>query len=498
MMSCRVPCVDRRADAGFALVLVLLFMLGVSAIGGSMIVLSQTESLASANYRMMSQARYGAESGVHAAINHLLNTYVAPGTAGDPLSNYDTTVSPVTYLGQPVVLSSMSAITANYPVAATRTAFAAASQGALAAGGASVRYSAAATLMSMRQVLSYGTGGATVVQTWRITGSGAIGGVHTATVEVSSVLEREIVPTHTYAAFATNAGCGALSFSGGVLTNSYDSQNMTMVAGVPAMQSTSGDVGTNGNLNEVGGSVVNGTLSTPRSGVGNCKAGAVDAATIVGGSQIAGGILQLPQAVTYPPPAHANPLPPTSTMSMVSTSTCAGAGLPSPCSGAGGILTLTPASGTPMSLGNLRLSGGSTLHLAAGTYNVNSITLVGGSSLIIDSGPVIMNVEGAGQATVLDFTGGTVSNGTFIPSNFQIQYAAAGSMNLNGGTSSAAMVYAPAASLSLSGGANFYGSLLGATVTVTGGTRIHYDRQLSQTYFTVGNYMLNAFSWKKY
>ena len=63
---------------------------------------------------------------------------------------------------------------------------------------------------------------------------------------------------------------------------------------------------------------------------------------------------------------------------------------------------------------------------------------------------------------------------------------------------SSALVYAPRAALSLSGGANFYGSLLGASVTISGGTRVHYDRKLDRTFYSVGNQMLSAFNWKKF
>ncbi len=486
------------SEDGIALVLVLLFMLGMSAIGASMTVLSQTESFASVNYRMMSQARYGAESGVHRAINYILNSYALPGAAGDPLTNYNMTVSPVTYLGQPVVLSTISGIAANYPSAAIRDAFAAAVQGALPNGGTSVQYAASATLVSMRPVLSYGSTASTVVQTWRITGTGSATGARNAIVEVSALLEQQIVSTHTYAAFATNPGCGALNFSGGIVTNSYDSQTMTFANGKPVAQDTFGDVGTNGNLTEGGGTIVHGTLSTPRSGVGNCKAGAVDALTQNGNAQLDGGLVPLPQAVAYPPPAAPTPAPPTATMSMVANATCATSGFPAAnCAGTGGVITLTPTTG-PVSLGNVKVTAGSTLHLKAGTYNINSITLAGNSNLVIDSGPVIMNVQGTSQATVIDMTGGTVSNGSFLPTDFQIQYGGAGAIKLNGGTSSSALVYAPAAALSLSGGADFYGSLLGASVDISGGTKVHYDRHLAQTFFVIGNHMLNTFTWKKY
>ena len=271
-----------------------------------------------------------------------------------------------------------------------------------------------------------------------------------------------------------------------------------LVGGKPSTQLNTGDVGTNGNLTEGGGSVINGTLSTPRTGVGNCKAGAVDALTQNGGAVLTGGLVQLPQAVAYSLPAAPSPQPPETNNNIAANTTCATAGIASNCAGTGGILTLTPAAGTPLVLGNVKMTGGSTLHLNAGTYNLNSISLAGGSTVIIDSGPVIMNLEGDDVATVLDFTGGSMSNSTFIPSNFQIQSRGDGAIKLNGGTQSSGMIYAPRGAITLTGGADFFGSVLGSTVTVNGGTRIHYDRQLSQTFFTVGSAMLSTFTWKKY
>ena len=50
----------------------------------------------------------------------------------------------------------------------------------------------------------------------------------------------------------------------------------------------------------------------------------------------------------------------------------------------------------------------------------------------------------------------------------------------------------------LSCGTDLYGSLMGATMTDTGGMHIHYDRHLAKEFFTIGNYMLSSFTWKKY
>lgn len=498
MTASRLTRPASSGERGIALVLVILFTLAMSAVGGSMLVLARTEAISSANYRMMSQARYGAESGVHRAIHFLLNSYTKPGTASDPLANYDMTVSPVTYLGRPVRLSSMTGVGANYPSAAAATAFAATVTGTLPGGGTDTSYAAAATLMSMRAVSSYGATAQTVVQTWQITGSGWLTGVRNAQVEVTTLLEQQVVSTNTYAAFATNTGCGALNFSGGVVTDSYDSSAIVLVGGVPQTQPITGDVGTNGNLTEGGGSVVNGTLSTPRTGVGKCASGAVDALTANGNAQVTGGLVQLPQALSYALPAAPVPQPGENAVSISAATACAGIGLAPPvCLGAGGNLTLTPGT-TPLVLGNVRLSGGSTLHLRAGTYNLNSFVLTGNSNLIVDSGPVVFSMAGGDVATVVDLTGGTTTNPTFDPTRFQINYRGTGTIMLNGGTAASALVYAPLAALSLSGGADFYGSLLGASVTIAGGTRVHYDRKLDRSFYTVGNQMLSAFNWKKF
>src|SRR5262245_52769980 len=83
-----------RNEEGIAIITALFLTLILSLIGSSLIVVARSETLSSLNYKTMSQARYGAESGVHAAANHLLHTYVPPGTPADPLTSYDMTVRP--------------------------------------------------------------------------------------------------------------------------------------------------------------------------------------------------------------------------------------------------------------------------------------------------------------------------------------------------------------------------------------------------------------------
>ena len=159
--------------------------------------LSQTETYASMNYRMMSQARYAAEAGRQQGRRTSCSTptqYAIPGTAADPLSNYDRTKSPVvctsgcTVINAPVVLSADSSVPSNYPVAAVQTAYNAAAQGTLTAGNATLTYKTHATLMAMQQFVAYG-GTQSVVQTWSISSDGAFGNGSKATVEVVATIE---------------------------------------------------------------------------------------------------------------------------------------------------------------------------------------------------------------------------------------------------------------------------------------------------------------------
>src|SRR3990172_12251905 len=90
-------------ERGIALVLALFLMSAMSVLAASLMFLSQTETYASMNYRMMSQARYAGEAAVQKASDFLLDSaqYTVPSATNvsDPLANYDTTTSPVLYMG---------------------------------------------------------------------------------------------------------------------------------------------------------------------------------------------------------------------------------------------------------------------------------------------------------------------------------------------------------------------------------------------------------------
>jgi hypothetical protein len=496
----------RSGERGIAMIVALFMVLILSVLGSSLVFVSRTETLSSLNYKTMSQTRYAAESGVHRAANHLLWTYLPPANPAQ-LALFDITQSPVRVVanGRPVVLATTAA-DSNYPDIGQTNGYVAQSQGNLNVGVGTVAYRSRAVLLAMRQIPDpFFPGQWITLQTWQITGTGTVGGAGSAEVEVSAIIERQAVPIYKFAAFATDPGCDALRFGGGAGTNSYDS-GLFGGAGVPAVDAYGGNVGTNGNMNEIGATtVIHGSLSTPRTGVGACgggNGGAVPALTIAGGATVDGGLVELPQAVPYPTPPLPNPMPPTGNQAfnggcnLLTLLFCSNQG--------GGAITLDPAlSLTPgtIVLSDVRLGAGTTMTLKPGVYIVNSLSFNGGATLQVDpaaNGPVIIQVAGQTTNTPIDFTGGTISNPTYDPSRFQIFYAGDKNVKLTGGAASSALVYAPNASTSFTGASTFYGAVVAGQITDMGGTTINYDRNLDKEALIAGNPTMSSFTWRSF
>jgi hypothetical protein len=467
-------------ERGIALVMVLILLGVLSTLAASLIFVSQTETWSSQNYRLMTEARYAAETGVHRAANYLMYTYPAPSTSADLAAFTFEDTSPVRYGTQPVQLRSNGA--SNYPVTSVATDFTNAVHGTLTGGSDPVTYDARVSLISMRQVMVYGATTPVTVQTWQIVGEGTIGGAKPARVDVSAIVERQVMNVFNYAAFATDPGCGALSWSGGGSTDSYDSS-----IGPSSISSNGGNVGTNGNLDENGGpTIIHGSLSTPRSGVGSCSTGAVTALTLSGSSPPDAGLIELPQAINYPVPS----VPPLSA---------------TPVSVAHGVVTPL----APGTYGNIDING--TLQLSAGVYNINSLTINAHASfgIQITSGPVVLNIAGfstAGDAssgymsTPLDLTGQAgVNISTLDPSLLQMTYAGTAELKLTGGADCAGLLYAPNATVkNNSAGVEWFGAVIAKKVTDSGHAVIHYDRRLQNSSKMVGPWMLDSFSWRKF
>jgi hypothetical protein len=509
----------RTDEKGVALVFTLFLMAALSAMAVSIMFLAQTETSASRNYKTMSQARYAGEAGVHRVIHYLSSTaYTSLVTS---ISGFDTTRSPVQYGGVDVVLKPVASASI-HPSTTIKNAYAALfTNASLSVGnGATVTYSATATLLSMRLVTVYG-GSPQVIQTWRINATGTVPGALPATVEVAAILERDSVPAETYAIFATGNGCGAITMTGNATTDSFDysaysaanSGNPTPPP--PTTDGHSGSVGTNGNLT-IGGQVnVHGNLDTPRTGVGNCTNGNITALSETGGAEVTGDRIQLPQAKTYPTPDTPVPVPTTGSLTITSSSSCLSLTVYLPafasCSGSAGNFTIT-TNGQTVTWPNVSVGSGVSLSFNAGIgfssakVNVNSFAMDSGSSLNIANGTSLtMNAMGASLGTntpVIDMTAGSLVNGTGVnaydASKFQILYSGTATIKIGGSTDTAATVYAPNARVEMGGSANFYGSILSKTFYDNGGSSVTYDRSLASKFFTLGQHVMSSFSWQKY
>lgn len=500
-----------RNQEGMALVIAMFMTLIVSALGAAMVHVARTETLSSANYTSMSQARYAAESGLAAASNYLLSAAyedVAPGTAGDALANYDVTASPVRIssllpllAGNPVVLSSDAGIESSYPVAGVVTAFQNASSGTLAVGQGTVSYAARARLLGMRQINDAFSGQPRTLQTWEITGIGRQGqGQISGEVEVTAIIERSTRPVFNYAAFATANGCNALQFTGNASTRSYDSRTATTGTTPPATTNGGGHVGANGNLSGGGNADIYGTMSTPRAGVGACTANNVTAATLSALSTVHDGLVQLPQSIQFPTPEAPNPMPPT-TSTTINASTCPD-GYGGICASGGGRTTWTPTNATtPVVMGNVSLSGDAQVVLRPGTYIMNSLTITGNTRISVDEtsgGQVRIILAGQATSTVVSVSGNGIGNTTWDPNRLRIEYAGTGQMNFSGNGDTAAIVYAPNASGTFTGNADFFGSVVMGRMDFAGNTRITYDRALQQSSVAAGNSMMTTFTWRTF
>jgi hypothetical protein len=135
--------------------------------------------------------------------------------------------------------------------------------------------------------------------------------------------------------------------------------------------------------------------------------------------------------------------------------------------------------------------------LTSGTYRVSSINLSGSGKGIIN-GNVTLYVTGSlilsgtsqivilpgGSLTIylrgsLNVSGGSIVNQTLNPHNLTIYgTSTCASASYSGISTLYGVIYTPAARTSISGGVNVYGSVIGRSVTMSGGTAVHYDESL--------------------
>src|SRR5258708_15946514 len=101
----------RTNEKGVALIFAIILVLVLSVMAASLMFLSQSETWGSMNYRQMTQSRYGAEAGLHAAANYIMNTYKSPGNGGaDPITASNSNPTPLPPAPHPLLLSSLNAV----------------------------------------------------------------------------------------------------------------------------------------------------------------------------------------------------------------------------------------------------------------------------------------------------------------------------------------------------------------------------------------------------
>ena len=537
---------SKKSDRGFALIFAMLAMLVLGLLAATVMFTSQGQALTGLNYRLTAQSRYAAEAGVQSTMNWLASaSYTAPTV----FASYDMTKNPVQYLGKAVVLSAVSGVSSNYPDAAVVTAYSGAMSKSLP-GVSNVSYTTYATLLRMSPsggVSWLGGGGGGVIQTWQITAVGAATGARNASVQVVQTFERTGKPIFNYGLEATGTGCGAMTFTNGDSTDSYNSS-----AGVygGANVGTQGNIATNGNVNLASSAKINGSIAAANNTVGACPgSGLTD-----GGSGNYSGLSAVSPPLNpplpwgcasqpcYPPGTHVTTAQNVST-SCASVAGCTKNAPPTVAIIDGGSAkTANAFTLAPGEYGNISIGSADVVHVSAGTYNINSINFAQDGQFVVDSGPVVFNlvgncasgcptesglpsgypstevIYGAGFAgfNACAPSGGTgvVANPDVygkttcgplktaysgIPNNLQVVYGGTATVRL-GGMPNALALYAPSSSYYTPGApVGLYGSAIVKYFNDQSGSPFHYDTALPNTITQVGQYVpVGGFSWSRF
>jgi hypothetical protein len=259
------------------------------------------------------------------------------------------------------------------------------------------------------------------------------------------------VPGFDYGAFAS---CG-ITMSGGGVTNSYDSSigSYTVSQSAPPSNGSLGEDCTTANSVDLSGSTtkVNGNVDFGPGGTSGSVIKESGGASFTGSSNALGSSLTL-TPVTIPV-----------TGSNLGDLTCG---------------TCSPA--TNNTYHDVKISGGGSLTLNAGTYVMDTLSLSGNSTLNVASGPIIVYIACVDTTNnALDLSGGTVANASQKSTDLVFMLSSTcATAKISGGSQASYAVYAPGTDITISGGGTLYGAVVGADVKDTGGSAIYYDKAL--------------------
>ena len=147
----------------------------------------------------------------------------------------------------------------------------------------------------------------------------------------------------------------------------------------------------------------------------------------------------------------------------------------------------------PGTYGDISLSGKTTLVLAPGVYNVNSLSLSGQSSITVNpAGAVVFNFPSSVQNPI-SISGQGIASSSQIPNDMQLNYGGTGTVTLSGNGVSYAVVDAPNAALTVSGNGDFYGRVVGRTISYSGNGKFHFDKNSALGPQSNGGYQMISY-----
>jgi hypothetical protein len=289
--------------------------------------------------------------------------------------------------------------------------------------------------------------------------------------QVSRRIEAIVKPVSSFNQAILGVGTVDLN-NQNIVVDSYDSSDPTKSTNGlydVAKRQENGDIATDGDVIDAGNAQIFGDVAT-------------NSGTVVGAANVTGverdDFYQEPIPVGAPTWTSYN-----STVTTIATTTT---------------LTASATSGASAAryeLNTINLSSGKTLTLAgdpSGTptyieiYVTGDISLSGSAQLILGPG-VNAKIYFAGN---VDISGNGILNSDNQPSELQLYgiQPSTGTphVNLGGNGQIVASVYAPNHDVTINGGGtngHVFGSVVGATVTMTGVTNLHYDEKLGSTGF---------------
>ena len=152
----------------------------------------------------------------------------------------------------------------------------------------------------------------------------------------------------------------------------------------------------------------------------------------------------------------------------------------------------------PGTYGNISIQA--PLTLAPGTYNINSLSMTGNAQIIVSPpGAVTLNVAGIGQSNPIAIAGNGILDDS-VANDFIINYGcpasppnSCGTVSIAGNGDVTAILNAPNAPVTQQGNGNWYGSIVGSTISVGGNAFFHYDKNsnlapANNGYFTMVSY----------